>query len=207
MLLPCLGLIIFKIGRGEVENSPVVVPFKMWFFLEIMDAATSGLNRRWTIRIVISTQLKSQHSWWKGGGLVNMALVSCTSAEWYIQVLEQNILPSRYLFRGRPCLYQQDNVKHHILHVLQQYGSILKRVRVLNGPVCSLDLSPTENIWRKNMTKEVAKCWVAKIVHQVSIGKYFSFKVAAVFLLSSKMLAGCYHKKRWCNTVVNMLLL
>ena len=48
------------------------------------------------------------------------------NAEPYIQVLEQHMLPSRRgLFQGRPCLFQQDNVKPHSAG-LQQHGSVGK---------------------------------------------------------------------------------
>ena len=33
------------------------------------------------------------------------------NAERYIQVLEQHLLPSRRLFQGRPCVFQQDKAK------------------------------------------------------------------------------------------------
>ncbi len=70
------------------------------------------------------------------------------NAEMYIKVLEQHILPSRWrLFQGRPCLFQQDNAKPHTVAITTAWLRS-RRVRVLNWPACSPDLSPIENIWR-----------------------------------------------------------
>ncbi len=64
------------------------------------------------------------------------------NAERYIKVLEQYMLPSRWcLFQGRPCIFQQDNVKPHTAATTIAWLRS-RRVRVLNWPVCSPDLSP-----------------------------------------------------------------
>ncbi len=59
------------------------------------------------------------------------------NAERYIKVLEKHMLPSRW------CVFQLVNA-NHILQLLQQHHC--GRVRVLNWPNWSPDLSPTENI-------------------------------------------------------------
>ncbi len=77
---------------------------------------------------------------WGAYGMGSLHVLEGTmNAERYIKVLEQHILPSRRrLFQGRPCVFQQNNAKPHTVH---------RRVRVLNWPSCSPDLSPIENIW------------------------------------------------------------
>ncbi len=62
------------------------------------------------------------------------------NAERYIKVLEQHMLPSRW------CLFQQDNAKTHTAAITTAWLRS-RRVRVLNWPACSPDLSPIENIW------------------------------------------------------------
>ncbi len=62
------------------------------------------------------------------------------NAERYIKVLEQHMLPSRR------CVFQQDNAKPHTAAITTAWLHS-RRVRVLNWPACSPDLSPIENIW------------------------------------------------------------
>ncbi len=62
------------------------------------------------------------------------------NAERYIKVLEQHILPPRRR------VFQRDNAKSHTAAITTAWLRI-RRVRVLNCPAFSPDLSPIENIW------------------------------------------------------------
>ncbi len=62
------------------------------------------------------------------------------NAERYIKVLEQHMLPSRRR------VFQEDNAKPHPASITTAWLRS-RRVRVLNWPACSPDLSPIENIW------------------------------------------------------------
>ncbi len=68
------------------------------------------------------------------------------NAERHIKVLEQHMLPSRQ------HVFQQDNAKPHTAAITTAWLRS-KRVRVLNWPACSPDLSHIENIWRINKQK------------------------------------------------------
>ncbi len=116
------------------------------FLLEITDAVSSGLKRRETVQRVISVQFKSQHLWWYGGcisayGMGSLHVLESTmKAERYIKVLEQHMLPSRRR------VFQQDNAKQHTAAITTAWLRS-RRVRMLNWPACSPDLSPIDNIW------------------------------------------------------------
>ncbi len=122
------------------------------FLLEITDTVSSGLKRR-------TLPVCHQHSVQKPASLMVWGCISAygmgslhvlegtMNAERYIKVLEQHMLPSRRrLFQGRPCVFQQDNAKPHTA-VITTAWLRSGRVRVLNWPACSPDLSPIENIW------------------------------------------------------------
>ncbi len=106
---------------------------------------SSGLKRRETFQRVISIVQKpaSLMVWGciRAYGMGSLHVLEGTmNAERYIKVLEQHMLPSRRR------LFQQDNAKPHTAAITTAWLHS-RRVRVLNWPACSPDLSPIENIW------------------------------------------------------------
>lgn len=85
-----------------------------------------------------ASEISSLHMW-KG----------TISAERFIHILEQHMLPCRwYFFQGRPCIFY---ARPHIT-VITTAWLRSRRVLVLNWPGCSAELSPTEN------TLSIIKC-------------------------------------------------
>ncbi len=127
------------------------------------------------------------------------------NAERYIKVLEQHMLPSIWcLFQGRPCVFQQDNAKPHTAAITTTWLRS-RRVRVLNWPACSPDLSPIENIWciikwkihqRRPQTLQQLETYIRQGWDQIPTPKLQK--------LITSMPSNCFQKKRRCYTMVNM---
>ncbi len=129
------------------------------------------------------------------------------NAERYIKVLEQHMLLSRWrLFHGRPCVFQQDNAKPHTAAITTAWLRS-RRVRVLNWPACSPDLSPIENIWRIikiKMSKMTTNSSAAGNLYQARMGPNSNTKTPETHNIDAQTSSNCFEKKRRCYTMVNM---
>ncbi len=120
------------------------------------------------------------------------------NAERYIKVLKQHMLPSRWrLFQGRPCVFQQDNAKPHTAAITTAWLHS-RRVRVLNWPACSPDLSPIENIfiikW-KIRQKTTTNSSAAGNLYQARMGPNSNTKTPETHNLDSQTSSNCFWKE------------
>ena len=138
-----LGQRSFQMDRGKMEklfcgqmNQNVTL------FLETTDAASCGLKRSGTIRLVISAKFKSRHL---------CLLCGRIGAPWrgpaYASGKAVWSRPHSVSVGGEPCVFQQDSAKPHTASITTARLRS-RRVQVLNRPARNPDLSPTENIWR-----------------------------------------------------------
>jgi len=83
------------------------------------------------------------------------------------------MLQCRCLFKGKPCIFQLDNATSHTASVKTAWLHS-SRVKVLDWPTHSSDLSPTENIWTKMKCKIWQRRpqlrWAARILYQIRMG-------------------------------------
>ncbi len=117
------------------------------------------------------------------------------NAERYIKVLEQHMLPSRWrLFQGKPCVFQQDNTAAIPTAWLHS-----RRVRVLNWPACSPDLTPIENIWRI-INKKICQRWPQTlqqldILYQARMGPNSNTKTPETHNLDAQTSSNCLKRR------------
>lgn len=143
-----LGTGPFQVGRGKVENCPVDWQNQnLTFVLEITDVhlGPPGLLSVHSLKPSIHDGL-GMHYWpWHGVAYTYgkaALMLNCI-----YRFLEQHMLTSRHrLFQGRLCIFQQDKFKPYSAQVTTARLHS-RRVLVLNWPVCSPNLSPTENMW------------------------------------------------------------
>ena len=132
-------------------------------------------------------------------------------AEAYVGILERHMLPSRRrLFPGTPCLFQQDNARPHSARVTTAWLR-RHRVRVLDWPACSPDLSPIENVWcimkrrirqRRPRTVEQLKSCIHQEWAKIPLAKLQQLISSVPKRLQSVIKI----TKKWCYPVVNMPL-
>ncbi len=118
------------------------------------------------------------------------------NAEMYIKVLEQHMLPSRRR------VFQQDNAKPHTAAITTAWLRS-RRVRVLNWPAFSPDLSPIQNICGIT-SKMTTNSLAAGNLYQARMGPNSSTKTPETHNLDAQMSSNCFEKKRRCYTMVNM---
>ncbi len=101
---------------------------------------------------------------------------------------------------SRRRLFQQDNVKPHTAAITTA-RHCSRRVRVLNCPAYSPDISPIENIWCI-IKKKI--CQRRLQTHQASMGPNSNTKTPETHNLNAQTSSNCFEKKRRCYTTVNM---
>ncbi len=121
--------------------------FQVFFGTEWTPCAPDQ-RRKGSSRLLPANKSKSQGLSWLWGCVSALAKVTCTSVMAQLMLKSnrdfgaQYAASRRHLFQGRPCIFQQDNAKPHSAQITKSWLGQRKRVRVLDWPACSPDLSP-----------------------------------------------------------------
>ncbi len=124
------------------------------------------------------------------------------NAERCLKVLEQHMLPSI------GCVFQQDNAKPHTAAITTA-RLCSRRVRVLNWPASSPNLSPIENIWRiikRKIRQRRPRTLQQLETYQARMWPNSNTKTPETHNLDAQTSSNCFEKKRRCYTMVNMPL-
>ncbi len=101
--------------------------------------------------------------------------------------------------------YWGDNAKPHTAAITTAWLHS-RRVRVLNWPACSPDLSPIENVWciiKRKYVKDDHEL-AAGNLYQARMGPNSNTKTPETHNLNAQTSSNCFEKKRRCYTMVNM---
>ncbi len=117
------------------------------------------------------------------------------SAESYLKVSEQHMLPSRW------CVFQQDNARPHTAAITTEWLHGI-RVRVLKWHACSPDLSPIENIW--HIKRKIRQRWpqTLQLLEAYIRQEWEQISTPELQKLITSMPSNCFEKKRRCYTMV-----
>ena len=114
-----------------------------------------------------------RHTVQKPASLIAQGCISGQEMHYHCWKVQRCFRTTVSFRRGLACL--SEIVLYHILHPSQQCGFTV-RVRVLNWPACSPQLSPRENISAKHETKYTAKkvqeCRAARVLPQTRTGTF-----------------------------------
>ncbi len=117
------------------------------FLLEITDAVSSGLKKGGGRPSSMSSAFSSKASISDSMGVhtcTQYGQLACFGRHYECWKLYNILEP--HMLSARRCLFQQDNTKPHTAAITTAWLRS-RRVRVLNWPACSPDLSPIENMW------------------------------------------------------------
>ncbi|GFU57681.1 transposable element Tcb1 transposase [Trichonephila clavipes] len=90
-----------------------------------------------------------------------------SSQRYVSEVLEPVVLP--YLQGLVTAIFQQDNARPHVARIVQRFF-VNHQIELLPWPVCSLDLSPIENMWSMVVQRLTQITPPPQLPHQINFG-------------------------------------